>query len=364
MSKNCQKPTGNAQSPAKKLNEKNNTIEFWRFVFTIWICLLHFDEGYAGRYYFSSGGYLGVDFFFILAGFLMMQHAMKQNQSEKASLCAGKYFVSRIDRLYPQYIFSFFIMFLVTSVFVNKMGFLQMLKSLYSAKWEILMMQYSGLAGITVLNIPTWYISALIISSYFIYYLISRWEDVFNGFLAPIGVILIYAYISRVGGSLDYTQQYAGFILGALLRAAAGLCLGCICYRVCEYLKNKPITLNKTILNIVELAVVLLIFRILCFQGRTQEDFFILVLFSVLIIFSFLQITFLSRLLNGKVSGILGGISYAVFCNHFLFRILIPQFLPNIGYFNALPFFLTVSILYSFLTQFLIDRWRASRSRR
>ena len=363
MPKNCQKPTGNVQSPVKSLNGKNNTIEFWRFIFTIWICLLHFDEGYAGRYYFSSGGYLGVDFFFILAGFLMMQHAMKQNQGEEASLRAGKYFVSRIDRLYPHYIFSFFIMFLVTSAFVNRMGFLETLKSLYSAKWEILMMQYSGLAGITVLNIPTWYISALIISSYFIYYLISRWEDVFNGFLAPIGVILIYTYISRVGGSLDYTQQYAGFILGALLRATAGLCLGCICYRVCEYLKSKPLLLSKNVLNIVELTIVLLTFRILCFQGRTQEDFFILVLFSILIIFSFLQVTFLSRLLNGKVSEILGGISYAVFCNHFLFRILIPRFLPNIGYFNAMPFFLMASILYSFLTDLLIGHWRALRYR-
>ena len=54
---------------------KNRTIEFYRFLFACIIFVLHVRhygdfEGPNGEF---NGGYLGVEFFFILSGFLLMQ---------------------------------------------------------------------------------------------------------------------------------------------------------------------------------------------------------------------------------------------------------------------------------------------------
>lgn len=55
---------------------RNGAVEFIRFLFSIVICVLHFWDGevLGDRRIAFCGGYLAVDFFFVLSGFLMVQH--------------------------------------------------------------------------------------------------------------------------------------------------------------------------------------------------------------------------------------------------------------------------------------------------
>lgn len=57
--------------------QRNTYIDFLRVLFCIFICLYHWNKGHFG------GGYLGVDFFFILSGFYMMQ-GFENNREELA----------------------------------------------------------------------------------------------------------------------------------------------------------------------------------------------------------------------------------------------------------------------------------------
>ena len=42
--------------------------EFWRFVFIMMICFLHFEEDvYDNVHILAYGGFLGVDFFFLMS---------------------------------------------------------------------------------------------------------------------------------------------------------------------------------------------------------------------------------------------------------------------------------------------------------
>ena len=57
------------------MQQKNRAIEMWRFIVALLILVYHFKRydqnlGYVPFY----GGYLGNIFFFVLGGFLLMQH--------------------------------------------------------------------------------------------------------------------------------------------------------------------------------------------------------------------------------------------------------------------------------------------------
>ena len=55
--------------------KKNYTIEFYRFIAIIFIAIFHFGIQYIGDFHWPKGGYLGVEFFFILSGFFLMKES-------------------------------------------------------------------------------------------------------------------------------------------------------------------------------------------------------------------------------------------------------------------------------------------------
>lgn len=60
---------------------RNAAMDFYRFIFAVVICILHIKE-YAGvKPYPMSGGYLAVEFYLVLSGYLLMQHASKMSKN-------------------------------------------------------------------------------------------------------------------------------------------------------------------------------------------------------------------------------------------------------------------------------------------
>ena len=73
---------------------RNYTIEFWRFCFAMLICSTHFlnrCDNFDGS--FAGGGYLVVEFFFVMSGFFMMKKYYSVSRAhgyENGSLPAEK----------------------------------------------------------------------------------------------------------------------------------------------------------------------------------------------------------------------------------------------------------------------------------
>lgn len=76
-----------------------SSLDFWRIVFTYLIVALHYG--------YSVGWKLGVEFFFILSGMLLAAECNIKKTGFK------QYVWKRIRRLYPHYIFSFFVFVLI-----------------------------------------------------------------------------------------------------------------------------------------------------------------------------------------------------------------------------------------------------------
>lgn len=77
------------------MNTKSNSIEALRFIFMLIICIWHFDNVDG-----IPNGYMGVEFFFVVSGFLLYYSAKKRNV-----VSTFDYTFAKIRRFAPEYIF-------------------------------------------------------------------------------------------------------------------------------------------------------------------------------------------------------------------------------------------------------------------
>ena len=132
------------------MNKRNLAVEFYRFLFSLVVCLFHFRTYVPrtdGQYPFDSG-YLGVEFFLLLSGVFLAQAAEKNSEISSG----GAYFLQRYKRLYPQYLITVLCL-AVLRIFV--IGNLTFEKWLREGVAEILMFQSVGTGNL--LSLVLWY---------------------------------------------------------------------------------------------------------------------------------------------------------------------------------------------------------------
>ena len=195
---------------------KNRAIEFYRFLAIMCIAVFHFNIQFTGEFLFLKGGYLGVEFFFILSGFLLM----KTFKSENHPKTAWEFWIRRVSRLYPAYILMMGL-FLLVDVFIRKYitSPVDLVIRLGNEVWDLLLLQNIGIPGVFAYEGSLWFLCSLSVNLYVIYYLLLRYEDIYTNFLIPVLCVFIYGYIGKQFGSLSMQDEWlGGVIYGGLMR--------------------------------------------------------------------------------------------------------------------------------------------------
>ena len=102
-------------------NGRSTTIDFMRLIFAIAIVIFHgkqvFDVPVFGGCLFVRGAY-GVDFFFIVSGYLITSYINLCNRKYKEEISMNKlctetllYVVARIKKILPYHLLAFFLSF-------------------------------------------------------------------------------------------------------------------------------------------------------------------------------------------------------------------------------------------------------------
>ena len=225
------------------MQKKNtfNTIYIWRIVFTLMIMLFHLDAIYHIWDFFdvpnSIGWYIPVEFFFLVSGFLVYQKA-----SSEQPPTAPLYLLGRIKKIWPPYFISFILTFIVVIYRKNIVGFFPIYEHLLDNSLEIFMLHGIGLGRAwNYINPETWYISILLICSFFIYYLLINHKEAFENLIAPAIIIVCYSWLYRNNGSLDVTiSSMNGFYRNdALMRGFADMCMGVYAAKFSAFLQHK-----------------------------------------------------------------------------------------------------------------------------
>lgn len=208
------------------MDKKYYSLDIAKFAFTLMIAVFHLWVLYKVP---ARGGFIAVEFFFILSGFfLMRQHGM-----QAAEMTPAQYTWRKIKKYFPHYIFSFLVMFLYRNIVEWENDLSTILRNLLHQLSEVFMMYGTILSDekTYIYNSMTWYLSVLLIVSYVLWALLKRSKSLVMT-AAPVIVFWIYAYMCYTLGTTNNWRTHIFEIFNyAALRAAAGMLLGIILFQ-------------------------------------------------------------------------------------------------------------------------------------
>lgn len=203
-------------------------------------------------------------------------------------------------------------------------------------------------------NGMAWYLTALLVAGFVIYFFLTYCETLYLNFIAPIGVLLIYFYYYRTVGHIGISgliKQDGILCIGFLLRAFAGLSLGAIGYYIVK--KWEFYQINKWIWVPIEVLLMLFVIISSAYGGSRLDYFYILCMFIAIII-SFRNDQPL-LVMNNRITANFGRITYAIYLNHNLLRIVFGRILKLPYDLKTMAIYVMTLILYSFLTNWFVN---------
>ena len=154
------------------INKRNGDIDFLRFFFAIGIVIFHFGITFHKTGF--SNGYIGVEFFFIVTGYLMAMHANNLNQKRESITGVGNetwiFIINKIKQFYKYYICVILIQIFVIDLLIHRISFGAILTMVLKGIPNYLLV-YMGLnfgsEGFSITGM--WYLSSMIIALFLLY---------------------------------------------------------------------------------------------------------------------------------------------------------------------------------------------------
>ncbi len=320
---------------------------------------------------FFHNGYLWVDFFFILSGFIMTHVYGKYFRSSVRLADYRSFLFARIARIYPLHLFT-----------------LLLFIGLELIKWLLAMPAFTGKFDVTALftnffllqafalkcpplfacdtywNEPAWSISVeFVIYCIFPAILVYLWQldKKFN--------LFIYLCSSIGLGGLAYATRGNLDLIGvpSIFRCGLECIMGIITYKIYDR-RNYPNYLNLNLVTLGATTWIIYAMHAASFHVRSFYDVTILLAFSVLMLaVSTQQPTWGAKLLNSRSLVYLGTISYSIYLVHWFvgsllntlwldrFHTIFGGNLQTWEIWMALTIFIAVTILAASLTYKFIE---------
>lgn len=327
---------------------KNLIIELYRFLFTCIIFIYHFRtyseiQNIKGNF---SGGYLGVEFFFLISGFFLMKSIIKWKDSGKKDLLIDDwlaFFIKRIQRIYPEYIVSICLLIIASSI--GSKGDFDVFYSLKKGFPDILCIQAFFINK--NINSVLWFVSVLIWGSLFIKIMLSlinvrTFLIITNSFSFAF---LMYVFFKF--GFLDLTQNKY-FYLDGYLRGLSELIIGCTIYCIVQYLNKRKVLASLTVVNIISISCFTLSTFLMFFEGNDRGDFVILLLLIIIVFIEGCRTEVIDDMsIGSKIIEVLGSISYGMYLNQVLIQKIIHSILPGFEFWIIILISLIILIFVS-----------------
>lgn len=270
----------------------NGNIEVLRYIFTVIIAIMHFMSNFYGDAGRFSGGYLAVDFFFMLSGFFLAITV------DKRSMGPFRFTFSKWFSMFWIYELSIFSMIGLETL-ENKW----MASKIIFAIPDMLGLQMSGFFYPNVNGI-LWYVSAMLIAGFFIAFMYKKYKSNFVNLIGPAIMLAGYALVYHSIKELDGVTQESCFIPLGLIRAYAGISTGVVLRYIYELMEKDGffnMKNSKFIMSFAEAAAIAVLGICMFLKPHTHHDFKCLLCFPVIIVSAYSGCT-----LWGRVSDIIG----------------------------------------------------------
>jgi len=332
-------------------SKRNGTIELFRFIFCIGIIFHHIGTRFYGgelvldnNFKFFCSGYIGVEFFFLVSGFLLAKSAMKKDES-KAPLGSQTvtFMKGKILSLAVPHTIAFFVAFITGCIVLNVKSSAIPLRFFNSLPC-LFFLQKSGIPYISI-NSVEWYICSMLLCMIIIYPLCKKYQKTYTNIIAPFLGIVTISYLVYKYGTLTRIKVYDIFTYKCNIRAFAEINLGVCAFAISEKIKNLNYTrFDKFALTIIEAACY--IFTLYYSLGYLKQiyDVYALMALFVAIIITFSNTSLFANCFNNKFIYFLGKLSLHIYLIQVVAKDLIIMVNPNISE-NVLVTIITSTIV-------------------
>lgn len=394
-----------------KEKQKNVAVEFWRILIAIAIVGFHIGwiiartcDGTNGYWMDTSNWFFGSSevllIFTLTAGYFMMAHHRKladkeDYKKESASKRAWDYTWARVKALLPVLIVGYILGALIcTKFYYPDYNLQQVCTMLVNSIWEFLGFHSVGLRStggeFFNLNGPLWFISAIIIIGYFLYWGLCKNEDFTKGILAPLGFIFLsgwwcytgtraaqtgwstfgtqLASTNGMGGSATDATATLGFNNGFIF-VLIGMLGGIMLYHIVEKAKKHKFSEGQSLaLSFLNLICSILLIWYVCYQPTyfNLERWTVALLCIVVVTLSLINKDYISELLNNrythKLFAYLGSISLYIYMLHYPIAVMVLRILGENTQATSYSFWLIfipsviITIILSMITKLVMEK--------
>ncbi len=319
----------NNTAPPKQYNNiKNGKIELLRFVFCVFVLLFHLNKFvlYLPETYFDlhltffKNGAIGVEFFFLVSGFLMAKSIYKkisESKTESQGKALSRDYLNFIKRKYlaifPYHLVAFAITALIF-VLLNRLEGAPLYKYLFGSLPDLLLIQMSGIKMFSP-NSFEWYISSMLLAMVVLYPTCLRYYYRFTRFFAPVAALLILGGLqvmtSCLSGNID-DWIYVAFKTN--FRAIAEIMLGTTAFEISRRLQK--IEFSQKQLGALS-ALEVFSFAAVCFftvsdWGYNYQAVFLIFIF-VLVTLAFTRFSEKKSIFDNRLCYFLGSLSLPLY---------------------------------------------------
>lgn len=293
-------------------------LEGWRGVVSVFVVLFHF-YGFFSPTQFASYGYLGVDFFFILSGFIIS----RQYEASIAlhTISFPKFCIKRLARLYPLYIFSIGLFVYINATvlipkhFNNAIAF--GMGPTYS--WR-LFLQFTMLGNIGGMaepwNGPAWSVSVEWVVNLIYFFLVWHFRRI-PSYLLWSGIVICTVYLINLSQhSLNLFISTTPIFNETIARGIVGFSIGVLLFRYHSKLPVVPV-LFLLLFEAALTAVTLTLVHFHTYPSIISVDY----IFQLIIFPAIIAVSLYRKSLTGWFFGLpqfrfLGRISYSIYLLH------------------------------------------------
>ena len=323
--------------------------EFWRFVFIMMVCFLHFEEDvYDDVHILAYGGYLGVDFFFLLSGFAVA-YSNKRNPIGSTL----QYVFGKVKKIYPDFLFAIFLM-LALYVIYDSSGLKNVLIHIYECRFQYFLINALFPTGLEMRSI--WFLSYWVIGLLVLSYLIKRNVMLVSGGIALSFMSWHWCYI----GSFFNNSVTPEFLWSVrLIKCVSQVIIGACAYVILQRFENAKLTpFGKAVFSMFEFLTIMYVMYFIPRDARNHTDYYLCLGFVVIILMSFWNKTYLSKLLDNRVSVFLGRLSFPIYLYHLFIIRLLTIYFHNYENKVILYVAVTVGIIFvSYLFHIFVEKY-------
>lgn len=335
----------------KTKNKRNGNIELLRFLFSMGIVFHHISAFYPQVPYI--GGYLGVDFFFMISGaFLARNNKVYEDihESWKESLDASKkYLFRRILSVFPYFVLSTVIGYLVCLIATDSV-----ISPLYLINDFAFLIEF-GFSAPSATG-TTWFLSAMFIALFILYPIVRRYYNSYVKYIGLFVSLFIYGALIHIDGYIGHSNQFLfGFFNAGILRAIAGMTMGGVAFELAARLKRLTTQWLKIIVSLVGIFLYLFEFYFMHIDNHQLDQIEIFIIFFAIII-TFSGISIFDKYFDNNISVFLGKFSMVLFMNHFYWACNMDSFIEkySISFLPEWYHRVIAIIILSFVTSLLV----------